>query len=596
MAGVDRDRDGDRDSRRSFHVRYADVDGGREGLAAAIEPPYRVTDVAADEVDDLRGAVDPDVDCLVVTEAFRERIDGRSWADSLESVRAARPSLPIVPVVPSFDPDRVRSLVRADVADVVCRADRSESSDAGAAPESDPAARLRARIDDVYDASISDVSGTVLEIARSLMGAAPDEVDVEIEWALGSIGARLNADRCLVFDYDEEAARLEPTHAWDAARSGADSPESAPTASASVPDVDGTLSADASDVEPMEPSAFPGFEDSLREYDAHAIPPTTDRPEIDVPDGFIGDLGPNEGGEAGDTHPYLERRGLEALLAVPIVIDWELRGVLVVGQDHRRPWPDRLCRQLRTLGELIGHTIERTRRRRELVRKNEHLERFASVISHDLRNPLNVISGTADLIAETEELHRLEHIAAAADRMESMIDDLLLLARDGAKLGSIESVPLESVVRDAWTGVETSDATLETRDLPTVAADPGRLQQALENLVRNAVEHNDAGVGILVEGTDDGFALEDDGAGVPPDRRERVFEEGYSGAGGTGLGLSIVETVVSAHGWDVSVTDGKQGGARFEIATSDATEPVVGSVAKAGFDSDSQSNSNVPFQ
>ncbi|RKD93989.1 signal transduction histidine kinase [Halopiger aswanensis] len=583
--------DRDWDSRRSFHVRYADVDGGRERLAAAIEPPYRVTDVAAAEVDTLRGAVDPDVDCLVVTEAFRERSDGRSWTDSLEAVRAARPSLPIVPVVPSFDPERVRSLVRADVADVVCRADGSESSETGATPESDPAARLRARIDDIYDASISDVSGTVLEIARSLMGAAPDEVDIEIEWALGSIGTRLNADRCLVFEYDEQAARLEPTHAWDATQSGTASLES--TGSTAVSDTDGTVSADASAVEPIDPSAFPGFEDSLREYDAHAIPPTTDRPEIDVPDGFIGDLAPNEDGEAGDTHPYLERRGLEALLAVPIVIDWELRGVLVVGQDHRRPWPDRLCRQLRMLGELIGHTIERTRRRRELVRKNEHLEQFASVISHDLRNPLNVISGTADLIAETEELHRLEHITAAADRMASMIDDLLLLARDGAKLGAVESVSLESVVRDAWAGVETADATLETHDLPTVEADPGRLQQALENLVRNAIEHNDTSVRILVEGTADGFAFEDDGAGVPPDRREHVFEEGYSGAGGTGLGLSIVETVVSAHGWDISVTDGKQGGARFEIATGEATESVVGSVATSGVDPDS--NSNVPF-
>ncbi|GAB3678160.1 sensor histidine kinase [Halopiger thermotolerans] len=563
MAGVDRDR------RRSFHVRYADVDSGPERLSSALEPPYRVTEVDAAEIDGdaLRGAVDSDVDCLVVTDAFRERIDGRSWADSLESVSAARPSLPVVPVVPSLEPERVRSLVRADVADVVCRADRSDSSAPGPASESDPAARLRARIDDVYDASISDVGETVLEIARSLMGAAPDEVDVEIEWALGSIGTRLNAERCLVFEYDDRAERLEPTHGWDAARSGTDSLESAPTASDTVPDMDSTLSADASDVEPIDSSAFPGFEDSLQEYDAHAIPPTTDHPEIDVPDGFIGDLGPNEGSEGGDTHPYLERRGLEALLAVPIVIDWELRGVLVVGQDHRRSWPDQLCRQLRMLGELIGHTIERKHRRRELVRKNEHLERFASVVSHDLRNPLNVIAGTADLVAETEDLSRLDHITASADRMESMIDDLLLLARDGAKLGTVDDVSLESVVTDAWCSVETMDATLETRDLPTVAADPGRLRQALENLVRNAVEHNDAGVTILVEGTDDGFAFEDDGDGVPSDRREHIFEEGYSGANGTGLGLSIVETVVSAHGWDVSVTDGRRGGARFEVAT-----------------------------
>ncbi|MFC6719496.1 sensor histidine kinase [Halovalidus salilacus] len=114
-------------------------------------------------------------------------------------------------------------------------------------------------------------------------------------------------------------------------------------------------------------------------------------------------------------------------------------------------------------------------------------------------------------------------------------------------------------------------------------ADPGRLRQAFENLFRNAVEHGSTSPrsrvhedavehgdanetrSILVEGTDEGVAVEDDGPGIPPEKRAKVFESGYTEGGGTGLGLSIVSTVLEAHGWEVRVTEGSRGGARFEI-------------------------------
>ncbi len=259
---------------------------------------------------------------------------------------------------------------------------------------------------------------------------------------------------------------------------------------------------------------------------------------------------------------------------MPIVIEWELRGVLVVGHDHYRRWPDHLRRQLRTLGELIGYTLERKRRRRELVQKNHRLERFTSVVSHDLRNPLNVAAGSAQLLQATGNPDAIENIIYATDRMESMISDLLVLAREGAELGAVSEVSLEDVVFDAWNAVDTSDATLEiVDDLPTVSADAGRFRQALENLIRNAIEHgSNSSVTVFVEATADGFALEDDGAGIPPTQRDRVFEEGVSGSNGTGLGLSIVETVVSAHGWEIAVAEPTRGGARFEVTTEPSVE------------------------
>jgi signal transduction histidine kinase len=72
-------------------------------------------------------------------------------------------------------------------------------------------------------------------------------------------------------------------------------------------------------------------------------------------------------------------------------------------------------------------------------------------------------------------------------------------------------------------------------------------------------------VTVTVGGLPDGFYVADDGEGVPPADRDRVFERGYTTGDGTGLGLSIVEQIVGAHGWSVRATESEDGGARFEI-------------------------------
>jgi signal transduction histidine kinase len=97
-------------------------------------------------------------------------------------------------------------------------------------------------------------------------------------------------------------------------------------------------------------------------------------------------------------------------------------------------------------------------------------------------------------------------------------------------------------------------------------ADRERLAQLLENLVRNAVQHGGDDVTVTVGDLEGGFFIEDDGPGIPIGDRDRVFDTGYSTeTGGTGFGLSIVSTIVQAHGWRMTLTDGETGGARFEI-------------------------------
>ncbi|CCQ33655.1 integral membrane sensor signal transduction histidine kinase [Halorhabdus tiamatea SARL4B] len=206
--------------------------------------------------------------------------------------------------------------------------------------------------------------------------------------------------------------------------------------------------------------------------------------------------------------------------------------------------------------------------RAELRRQNERLAEFASTVSHDLRNPLQVARGNVtlledDLAAADEGVREeLDSVASALDRMETIIEDVLTLARGGATIEETQPVDLETVAREAWGTVETDAATLMVEDAPTIAADRDRLKRLLENLFRNAVEHAGPDVNVEIGGTADGFFVADNGPGIPPQDREDVFKYGYTTAeSGTGLGLSIVRTIAEAHGWEVYLES--DAGARF---------------------------------
>jgi signal transduction histidine kinase len=209
---------------------------------------------------------------------------------------------------------------------------------------------------------------------------------------------------------------------------------------------------------------------------------------------------------------------------------------------------------------------ERKHREQELTQQNDRLEQFASIVSHDLRNPLTVAEGRLELAKEECGSEHLDAVADAHERMGALIDDLLTLARHGEEVGDIESVNLVTLSENCWKNVAIAEATLKADIARPVQADKSRLQQLLENLFRNAIEHGGADVTVTVGQVDGGFYVEDDGPGIPIDERDDVFEAGYStDEDGTGFGLSIVKQVADAHGWNVHVTEGSDGGARFEI-------------------------------
>jgi PAS domain S-box-containing protein len=233
-------------------------------------------------------------------------------------------------------------------------------------------------------------------------------------------------------------------------------------------------------------------------------------------------------------------------------------------------------------GEITGlvgvtrNVTERVERERQLCQQNERLEEFANVVSHDLRNPLNVAQGRAALLAEQAESDHLDPLLQALDRMEAIVEDTLTLARQGDTISETESISLTDLVGKCWATVDTDDATIEIADGMTFQGDFDRLQHVFENLFRNAVEHGGSDVIVHVGCYDErGIYVEDDGPGIPVERREEVFEPGYSSAdGGTGFGLTIIKRIVEAHGWELFVTDGTDGGARFEFEMAEQGEFV----------------------
>jgi PAS domain S-box-containing protein len=214
--------------------------------------------------------------------------------------------------------------------------------------------------------------------------------------------------------------------------------------------------------------------------------------------------------------------------------------------------------------------------KRELERSNEKLDQFAGMVSHDLQNPLTVIKGRAKLLRSTAPDEHVEPIERNAERMETMIEDLLTLSRAGVRVDDPEPVPLAPVVTDSWTAVSTGDSVLDI-DIPDgveLKADGDRLRHVFENLFGNAIEHNDSPVtvrvGMLSDESELGFFVADDGAGIPVSERQEVFEQGYTtSTDGTGFGLPIVKDLVEAHGWTISVGESQQGGARFEVDTTE---------------------------
>jgi two-component system, OmpR family, sensor kinase len=211
---------------------------------------------------------------------------------------------------------------------------------------------------------------------------------------------------------------------------------------------------------------------------------------------------------------------------------------------------------------------------------------FVSDASHELRTPLTILRGQLEVLARQPDVSREDVtrvtrlVSAETERMERLVDDLLLLAKteEGSPLNK-RPIEVRDYVHDVFNALSlTADRDFELGAVSdvTIDADPDRLAQVIHNLAQNAVAHTPNGGLVRLSAASNGryvrFAVEDDGPGIPPDQRDRIFDRfhrtDYSRArtaGGSGLGLAIARALVEAHGGKIRAGESPEGGARVEF-------------------------------
>jgi signal transduction histidine kinase len=220
---------------------------------------------------------------------------------------------------------------------------------------------------------------------------------------------------------------------------------------------------------------------------------------------------------------------------------------------------------------------EHKKREEELERKNEEMKEFASILSHDIRNPVNIAQGYLSRIGDEANQDSVERIKRSLDRIDDLIDDTLTITKESGDVEETELVDIAEIVSQCWAMTDTGDAELRVADEFTLECDTDRVSRLFENLFRNAVDHNDDSVTVRVgihntmtTSTRGGgqekraFYVQDNGSGIPEEDREDVLKLGETTAReGTGLGLPIVERVAEAHGWRMKIGETVTGGAKF---------------------------------
>lgn len=220
---------------------------------------------------------------------------------------------------------------------------------------------------------------------------------------------------------------------------------------------------------------------------------------------------------------------------------------------------------------LVTHTNITSHKLAELRAdaRAEQLETILNVLTHDLRNPLNIIDGYVEMLgAEVDDNDALKNIDHAVTRIAEITDATLTFTKSGA-LSNSEPLSVGNLAQTVWKTVATADATLIIEDSRKIIGDRRLLLGMFENLFRNAIEHAGSHCTVILGALETGFYVEDDGPGIPQSVREKAVQADYSTRGTGGLGLALVYAVVTAHGGNLTITDAANGGARLECTNFD---------------------------
>ncbi|QCS41554.1 ATP-binding protein [Natrinema versiforme] len=284
----------------------------------------------------------------------------------------------------------------------------------------------------------------------------------------------------------------------------------------------------------------------------------------------------------------------------PVRFDRELATQGRVLECYAFPVGDETDAQVGVLFTDITERVERERRLEGLIERletsNERLEQFAYAASHDLQEPLRMVSSYLQLIEgryggelddDGEEF--LQFAVDGAERMREMIDGLLEYSRVETEGDPFEPVDLNAVLDDVLDDLqlrfEESNGEVIAESLPTVEGDSGQLRQVFQNLLDNAIEYSGDGpprITVSSERRSENAAeweisVSDDGIGIDPEYSDQIFDvfqsyhegEGYNG---TGIGLAICERIIERHGGEIRVTSEPGEGSTFTFTLPAASD------------------------
>jgi PAS domain S-box-containing protein len=238
-------------------------------------------------------------------------------------------------------------------------------------------------------------------------------------------------------------------------------------------------------------------------------------------------------------------------------------------------------------GDYHAAQKELSERSEALSRSNEELEQFAYVVSHDLQQPLSLVSSYLELLSDSirerlqgDEESFLDRAASGAVKMQEMVDAVLGYARVDTQGGEFEPVNLDAVVEEVktelWKEITCAKAEIVVDPLPTVIADPAQMALLFRNLLSNAMKFSNGGPAKVYIGVDERedewlLSVRDEGIGIAPDATERIFVmfqrlHTDTEIPGTGIGLAISKRIVERHGGRIWVESQPGEGATFFIA------------------------------
>lgn len=287
-------------------------------------------------------------------------------------------------------------------------------------------------------------------------------------------------------------------------------------------------------------------------------------------------------------HPEIRARGLESLLAVPLLCRERLLGVVVVGARADIAFAPDEIEFVELVAQRLANAIDNASRYEDARQSIRMKDRFISIASHELKTPMTGILGwTSFLRTETDPALRdeaLESIEQSARAQARLIDDLLdsariregkiVLRRERCDLAAILATAIRTMTPAAEERGVVLEGTVPGHAVP-MQGDASRLQQVMLNLLSNAIKFTPPGKHVrastIVSDSMATITVEDEGAGIEPDFLPRIFnafeqEERARSAGGLGLGLHIVSTIVAMHGGTLTAhSDGPGRGASFTV-------------------------------